>query len=372
MPFPKIPAIFSILLTFQFLTAQTMPAEGGPVQCVTVAKGLENPWAIAFLPEGRILVNERPGRMRIVEVGGRLSAPLKGLPEVYAVGQGGLLDLVLDPDFSKNQKIYFTFSEPGKGGAGTALASARLVNDELKGAKVLFRQNPKVDGGLHFGSRLAFAPDGTIFMGMGDRYHREEAQNLKSHLGKIVRIKSDGSVPSDNPLVNRKEALPEIFSLGHRNIQGLTRHPETGEIWAHEHGARGGDEINVIGPGKNYGWPVITLGIDYNGQKIGEGTTKPGMEQPLYFWVPSIAPSGMTFYSGKKIPAWRGNLFVGALAGAVLVRLELKAGRVTHEERLFKNLYERIRDVREGPDGFLYFTTDHPSGRIIRIEPASP
>ena len=349
--------------------AQEIASERERFRVVTVARGLENPWALAFLPGGHMLVTERPGSMRIVERDGKLSAPLKGLPEVYASGQGGLLDVILDADFANNKTIYFSYAEPGPGGAGTAVARAKLGEDALSEVKVIFRQTPKVGGGAHFGSRIVQARDGKLFITMGERYQRDRSQDTNVHLGKIVRINPDGSVPPDNPFVGKPGALPEIWSYGHRNVQGAALHPVTGLLWEHEHGAQGGDEINIPEAGKNYGWPVITHGIDYNGSPIGEGKTKPGMETPRYFWVPSIAPSGMAFYTGDAFPKWKGNLFVGSLKFGRLVRLELDGVKVTHEERLLKEVGARVRDVRIGPDGLVYVLTDESNGRLLRLEP---
>jgi len=344
--------------------------EAATVRAVQVAKGLENPWAMAFLPDGRILVTERPGRMRIVAANGQLSAPLNNVPKVFDNGQGGLLDVTLDPDFARSRRIYFTYAEPGEGGAGTALASATLSDTGLNDVKVLFRQQPKLSGGLHFGSRVVIGPDGKLWLGLGERYRRDEAQNLNVHLGKLIRLNTDGSVPNDNPFVGRSDARPEIWSYGHRNIQGMARHPQTGIVWLHEHGAQGGDEINIPERGKNYGWPVITHGIDYSGARIGVGTSAPGMEQPLLHWTPSIAPSGMAFYTGDKVPAWRGNLFVGSLKFGTLHRVVVDGTRIVRQEQMLKEIDDNIRDVRNGPDGYLYIATDSPDGRILRLEPA--
>ena len=350
-------------------TPQTIRTQEATVRAVTVASGLENPWGMAFLPDGRILVTERPGAMRVVK-DGQVSPPLGNVPKVFDSGQGGLLDVTLDPDFARNRILYFTYAEPGDGGAGTALASAVFSETELRDVKVLFRQQPKVSGGLHFGSRVVVGSDGKLWLGLGERYRRDEAQNLNSHLGKLIRIEKDGRVPADNPYLGRNDAKPEIWSYGHRNIQGMVRHPQTGKIWLHEHGAQGGDEINLPERGKNYGWPVITHGIDYSGAKIGVGTSAPGMEQPLLHWTPSIAPSGMAFYTGDRIPAWRGNLFVGSLKFGTLHRVVLDGTRVLRQEQMLKEIGDNIRDVRDGPDGFLYVATDSPRGRILRLEPA--
>ena len=338
---------------------------------VTVASGLEHPWALAFLPDGgRMLVTERPGRLRIVEPDGRLSAPLGGVPRVAAEGQGGLLDVALAPDFAQSRTIFLTYSEPGPSGTiGTAAARARLGEASIEGVAVIFRQEPKLTGGLHFGSRIVFARDGTLFITTGERGHREYAQDLSRLQGKVIRIRPDGSVPADNPFLKRAGARPEIWSYGHRNIQGAALHPETGALWTVEHGARGGDELNVPQPGRNYGWPVITYGRDYSGERIGEGTARPGMEQPVHYWDPSIAPSGLLFYTGDKFPGWRGNLFVGALAFELVARLQLDRERVVVEERLLRGFGDRIRDVRQGPDGYIYLLTDEADGRILRLEP---
>jgi glucose/arabinose dehydrogenase len=351
-------------------TAAQFPSKGGRLSVVTVAKGLEHPWGLAFLPDGRMLVSERPGRLRLVDPDGRVSQPIAGVPEVYAYGEGGLLDVALDPDFAANHLIYFAFAEPGAGGAATSVARARLAGDRLEQLQIIFRQRPKVDGSAHFGARLLFLKDGTLIVTLGERNDRDLIADLKTDLGKIVRINPDGTIPRDNPFVGRSDAAPEIYSLGHRNVQGAAIDPATGELWTGEHGARGGDEINVPKPGKNYGWDIISYGTEYSGAKIGEGTSKPGLEQPIYYWDPSIAPSGMTFYTGDKFPAWRGNLFVAALKFHMLVRLEVEGDRVIAEERMLEGLGQRLRDVVQGPDGYLYLLTDEDDGRILRIEPA--
>ena len=336
-----------------------------------VAVGLEHPWGVELLPDGRFLVTERPGRLRVVNRDGRLSAPLTGVPEVYARGQGGLLDVALSPGFAQDRLVYLSFAERGSGGAGTAVARGRLGERGLEDTQVIWRQQPKVDGSYnHWGSRLVFRPDGTLFVSLGDRFvHSERAQDLSTTIGKIVRINPDGSVPRDNPFVGRSGALPEIWSYGHRNVQAAVLDAR-GELWTVEHGARGGDELNNPQPGKNYGWPVITYGVDYSGARIGIGTSHPGMEQPVYYWDPVIAPSGATFYSGTAFPDWRGDLLVGSLRPGALVRLRIANGRVTVEERYLDELGERIRDVREGPDGAIYLLTDSSRGRLIRVEPA--
>ncbi len=341
----------------------------------TVADRLDHPWGLAFLPDGRMLVTERGGRLRIVTTSGAKSQPLAGVPLVFAREQGGLLDVALSPRFAENRLVYLTYAEPRGGGkAGTAVARGRLV-EEITGARldevqVIFQQQPAAGGGGHFGSRLAFAKDGRLFVTLGERYQSDRAQDLSGHLGKVVRIEADGSVPGDNPFIGRSDVRPELWSYGHRNPQSAAIHPETGKLWTVEHGPRGGDEINVPLAGLNYGWPVIGYGIDYSGAKLHASTHRPGMEQPIHYWVPSIAPSGMAFYTGDQFPRWKGNLFVGALAMQHLNRLELDGERIVREERLLKRLQERIRDVRQGPDGLIYLLTDHPDGRILRLMPA--
>jgi glucose/arabinose dehydrogenase len=345
----------------------------------TIASGLENPWALAFLPDGRMLVTERPGRLRIVSKDGKLSDPVANLPKVAAVGQGGLLDIVLAPDFSQSHRLYFTFAEPrGANGAvnpnSTSAASARFVEDKgtakLEDVKVIFRQEPAAGGGFHFGSRIAIARDGTLFITTGERNLKTPSQDLKQDLGKVIHINADGTIPKDNPFVGRKDARPEIWSYGHRNIQGAAIHPSTGKLWINEHGPKGGDEINIPLAGKNYGWPVIGFGVDYSGAVIHESTEKPGMEQPIYHWTPSIAPSGMAFYTADAFPNWRGNLFSGALALTHLNRIELDGEKVVKEERLLGDLGLRIRDVRQGPDGYLYLLSDARNGKLLRLVPA--
>ena len=343
----------------------------GPVRVVTVAEGLEHPWGLEFLPDGRMIVTERPGRIRIVTPDGHLSEPLSGVPRVFAQGQGGLLDVALSPSFDQDHLVYVSFSEPDGDVAGTAVARGKLGERGLEETKVIWRQRPKVDSPAHFGSRIVFNPDGTLFVTMGERFkYRDRAQDLSTTLGKIVRIDPDGSIPRDNPFVARKGVLPEIWSYGHRNVQAAALEPGTNRLWTVEHGARGGDELNHPEAGKNYGWPVITYGIDYSGLKIGEGVAKAGMEQPVYFWDPVIAPSGMVFYTGDRYPGWKGSVFVGSLNPGLLVRLELENGKVAREERYLGELGERIRDVRQGPDGLLYLLTDNPEGRILKLVPS--
>jgi glucose/arabinose dehydrogenase len=334
-----------------------------------VASGLEHPWSLAFLPDGAMLVTERPGRLRVIHDGALDPTPVSGVPEVAATGQGGLLDVALHPRFRDNRLVYLSYAGKGRGGAGTEVARGRLSEGRLEDLEILFAVQPKSRGGRHFGSRLVFGAQGRLYVTAGERGDPDRAQDPGDAAGSVIRLTEDGAVPPDNPFVGRADARPEIFSIGHRNPQGLTRHPETGRIWEVEHGPRGGDEVNVIEAGVNYGWPVITYGTSYAGFPIGEGSEKPGMAQPVTYWVPSISPSGMAFYTGAAFPAWRGNLFVGALSGELLLRLELDGERVVHEERLLEELGERIRDVRQGPDGFLYLLTDASDGALLRLEP---
>lgn len=345
-------------------------ATSGVVQAETVVRGLENPWGLDFLPDGRMIITERPGRLRIASTDGTLGEPVTGVPAVYARGQGGLLDVALDPDFANNQRVYLTYAEPEGEKAGTSAARGRLVGNALTDVQVIYRQQPKYEGGGHYGSRIVFANDGMLFITQGDRMkHREKAQDLRETLGKVVRIHPDGRIPRDNPFIGRGEVLPEIWSYGHRNIQGAARHPETGVLWTVEHGARGGDELNHPEAGKNYGWPVITYGRDYSGLRIGEGVAKDGMEQPVYYWDPVIAPSGMTFYTGDRYQGMRGDLFIGSLSPGGLVRLSMQHGKIMSETRYLGALRERIRDVVQGPDGYLYLLTDSRDGRVLRVVP---
>ena len=344
---------------------------------VTVASGLDNPWSIAFLPDGRLLVTERPGRMRIVtldakQAEGKLGEPLAGLPPVWAVGEGGLMDVALDPDFARNNTVYWSYSEPNAAGdaASTAVARGRLAEGRVEEVKVIFRQPVKSSDPTHFGSRLLFDRQGLLFVTLGDRGQRADAQELASPHGKILRMRSDGSAPPDNPFVSTPGALPQIWTLGHRNVQGIALDSRDGKLWAHEHGPQGGDELNIIVAGRNYGWPLITYGTEYSSSaKIGEGTEKPGLEQPVTWWGPiSIAPSGLAFLSSDRYPGWKGQLFAGNLRGQALLRIKLDGGKVAEQQRLVTGLLERVRDVRQGPDGWLYITTKNPKGRVIRIE----
>ncbi len=361
-------------LTFAGAPKSPTPAPiKGAVRAETVAQGLEHPWALAFLPDGRLLVTERPGRLRVVTPEGQVSAPVAGVPQVFARGQGGLLDVALDPKFAGNRLVYLSYAEPGeRGTAGTAVARGRLVENRLEGVQVIYRQQPKVSSSAHFGSRLVFGRDGTLFVTQGDRFnYSDEAQDLSNHIGKIVRINPDGSIPRDNPFVNRLNARPEIWSYGHRNVQAAALDPQTGQLWTVEHGARGGDELNRPEAGKNYGWPVISYGTHYSGFKIGEGTAKPGMEQPVYYWDPVIAPSGMAFYTGDTLADWQGSILIGSLTPGALVRLVMQDGKVAREERYLAELGERIRDIQQGPDGLIYLVTDARNGRVLRVRPAA-
>lgn len=362
-----------MLKTLLFVVAGALAGAAGAqtFRVETVAGKLENPWAVAFLPEGRFLVTERAGRLRVIEPDGKTSEPVAGLPGLQAGGQGGLLDAVTDRAFAGNRMLYLCFTEPGPGGAGTALASARLSPDmkRLEDTKVIFSQKPKVGGGNHFGCRIVEGRDGTLFLTLGDRFSQmANAQTLDNHHGKVVRINKDGSVPRDNPFIARAGALPEIWSYGHRNMQGATLAPD-GVLWTHEHGPQGGDEINLPRAGANHGWPVITYGENYGGGRIGDGlTARAGMEQPLHYWVPSIAPSGMAFLSSDRYgPAVKGNLFVGSLKFQYLNRMELAGGKVAREHKI--DIGERVRDVRQGPDGLLYVLTDSSAGRLLRLMP---
>ena len=358
-----------------FLAAVAAAGASAVPRPEVVASGLENPWGLAFLPDGRFLVTEKSGRMRVVGADGKPGAPLAGLPAIAAGGQGGLLDVLADSAFARNRTFYFCFSEPEAGGSGnsTALARAQLSADgsRIEGLRVIFSQRPKVASRAHFGCRIVEARDGNLFLTLGDRFSRkEDAQKLDNHVGKLVRIAKDGSVPADNPFVGRPGALPEIWSYGHRNGQGATLAPD-GKLWMHEHGPQGGDEINISEAGRNYGWPVITYGENYGGGKIGDGITrKEGMEQPLHYWVPSIAPSGMAFVTSDRYGAgWKGNLFVGSLKFGYLDRIELKDGKVAAEHKLLEDGRARIRDVKQGPDGLLYVLTDESDGKLLRLLP---
>ena len=372
--FPSTTAPF-VLAGLLALAAAPRVAQSQPSpKAQTVASGLQNPWAVAFLPDGRFLVTKRPGRLRVVNAAGQVQPAVQGLPEVAAGGQGGLLDVITDSAFASNRTIYFCFSEPGKGTTNsTALARARLSQDakRLEDVKVIFSQQPKFSSTAHFGCRIVERPDGTLFLTLGDRFsRRDDAQTLDNHHGKVVRVGKDGAIPKDNPFVGKAGALPEIWSYGHRNSQGATLAPD-GSLWTHEHGARGGDEINRPQAGKNHGWPQVSFGVNYDGSKIGSGdSAAPGLEPPLHHWTPSIAPSGMAFLTSDRYGAgWKGNLFVGSLKFEYLDRIELKDGKVVAEHKLLEDVGQRIRDVRQGPDGLLYVVTDSPSGKLLRLLP---
>ncbi len=353
--------------------AAGVPAVAAPaasrVRAVQVAAGLDGPWALQFLPDGRMLVTERRGNLRVVTADGTVGPPLAGVPPVRYEGQGGLLDLALGPDFARDHQVFFTFAATAAdGGMQTAVARATLEEGGLANVRILFRQQPSSATDIHFGSRIVFAADGTMWVGLGDRNDNQIVQSLGNHYGKIIRLNLDGSIPADNPFIATPGALPEIWSTGHRNIQGAVREPASGKLWINEHGPRGGDEINLVSAGRNYGWPRITYGRDYvTGEPVGVGTEAPGIEPPRHYWVPtSVAPAGLAFYTGTAVPGWRGNLFLGTLQGQVLIRLTLDGERVVAEERLLAELQERIRDVRMGPDGNLYLLVES-SGRILRV-----
>jgi glucose/arabinose dehydrogenase len=336
-----------------------------------VADNLNHPWSMAFLPGGDMLVTERPGRLRLIRDGRLLREPVAGIPPVTAGGQGGLLDVAVHPGFANNGLVYLSYAAAGDGGVGTEVARGVLAGDRLDQVEVIFRALPKRRGGRHFGSRLLFAADGSLFISLGDRGHRPNGQDQGTHPGSMIRLRDDGSVPGDNPFFGAAGARPEIYSYGHRNVQGMALRPGTNEIWTHEHGPQGGDELNLLLPGRNYGWAQITYGANYGtGTDIGTGTHQAGMEQPAWYWVPSIAPSGMAFYIGDRFPRWRGNILLGALKYQMLVRLEVSDGKVLHEERMLKEKFGRIRDVRVGPDGLVYLLTDESDGALLRLVPA--
>lgn len=378
-------AAFALLISAALHAQQILDTQEYKVTATTLVKGLKNPWSIAFLPDGRWLITERAGNLRIVENGKLLPKAVAGLPEVVEHGQGGLLDVQLHPKYAENGWIYWTYNAGVSGSYGTEVARGKLggTRDEprMTDVQVLFKMDPKSEKPYHFGSRIVFDQAGYLFVTFGDRGDSpakgatQNAQRLDTHAGKSIRLFDDGRVPPDNPFVKTPGAKPEIFTMGNRNMQGAALNPASGKVWAHEHGPQGGDEVNVLNAGVNYGWPVITYGANYgSGSKIGEGTEKSGMAQPVLYWVPSIAPSGMAFYGarseGKAFPKWKGNLFVGALAGELLVRITLDGDKAIAQERMFTKKLGRIRDVREGPDGFLYLLTDAADGELIRIEPA--
>ena len=367
--------VFVALLFPATANAQVFKSSAGDLTVETIAKGLVHPWALAFLPDGRMLVTERPGCIRIVTRDGKLSPPLGGVPRVFASGQGGLLDLILDRNFANNYTIYFSYAEPFGGGGRTALARAKIGGGETPGLadlKVIYRQEGPASSGNHFGGRIVQAADGNLFVTNGEHFtDRDKAQTLDNDLGKIVRITPEGTAPNDNPFAGKDGARPEIWSYGHRNPQGLAINPADGKLWEQEHGPMGGDEINLIAPGKNYGWPMVSYGVNYDGTPVGTGKQQmAGVEDPLWHWTPSIAPSGMAFITGDVFKGWKGSLVNGALKFQLLSRLEISGGKVVREERLLQGLNERIRDVRQGPDGALYLLTDNNAGRILRVAPA--
>lgn len=356
---------------------RTVNTEKGPVLLSVVARGLAQPWGMDVFPNGAVVLTEKPGRLRILDQEGNLSAPLGGVPPVADVGQGGLLDVTVDPAFANNRLLWLAYSEPASDGANsTAVARARLSADgtTLEEVTVVFRQLPRYPGRLHFGARVAFAGDGTLFVTLGDRFRdpwREQAQDLRSHLGKVVRLQPDGTAPGDNPFMGRDDALPELWSYGHRNVQGAAIHPETGKLWISEHGPRGGDELNVLEPGGNYGWPLVSHGVEYSGQPVGRGRrSAPGLEDPVSTWTPAIAPGGIAFYRSGAFPGWQGNLLVSGLRARAILRLELEGEAVVHEERLIADEGRRIRDVAVGPDGVIYaLTDDERDGSVLRLTP---
>ena len=354
--------------------SSVISSEKQAFRLVTLLNGLENPWSLAFLPNGQMLVTERAGRLRLVSQDFKLNPkPIDGLPEVVAQGQGGLFDVVLHPQYAQNGWIYWAYNAPGQGGWGTAMARGKLQGHRMTDVQVLFSMQPKTRSSHHFGGRIVFDQAGFLYLTLGDRGDKDRAQKLNDHAGSVIRLHDDGRVPEDNPFVKRVGALAEKWTLGNRNMQGAAVHPQTGQLWTHEHGPQGGDEVNVMRSGLNYGWPVITYGVNYGlGTKIGVGQAKVGLEQPLHAWVPSIAPSGMAFVSGSHFPQWQGNLLVGALRGQMLVRLTLSGEKVIKEERLLQGRLGRIRDVRMGPDGFVYLLTDDAQGALLRLEPLKP
>lgn len=376
MPRLKSLAALGLIALFgyqhSFAEDRQLTSELGPVTLQTIADGLTSPWAVAFLPDAQgYLVTERPGTLRRVSADGQVSAPLSGVPEVFAVGQGGLLDIALSPDFAEDRLVYLSYAEEGDGAAGTAVGRGKLSADAtaLEDFEVIFRQQPKLSSGTHFGSRLVFDRDGHLFIALGDNNNRPTAQDLDKLQGKVVRIFPDGRIPEDNPFISRDGAREEIWSYGHRNQQGAALNPWSGRLWTHEHGPRGGDEINIPEAGKNYGWPLATHGVNYSMLAIPEakGKTLEGTEAPYHVWERSPAISGMAFYDGERFPAWQHNLFIGALAGQALIRLQLDGDKIVHEERLLESLRARIRDVRQGPDGYLYVLTEAPKGQLLRL-----
>jgi len=347
-------------------------ATAADYQVETLADGLSNPWSLAFLPDGGMLVTERSGQLRLIDAAGQLRAePVAGVPEAFVNGQSGLMEVALAPDFAESGELFLSYSCGTREANHTCLAAATFNGEALENTHEIFRVQPAKKGSAHYGGRIAFLPDNTLLLTLGDGFdYREQAQNTANHLGSIVRLNRDGSAPEDNPFVGQADAMPELYSIGHRNVQGILV-DDAGRVFSHEHGPRGGDEINLIEAGKNYGWPKITYGIDYNGSQISPYTELPGLEQPLVYWDPSIAPSGMTLYQGELFPEWQGSLLVSALAGKEVRRVELKGNTAGEQESLFTELGERFRDVRTGPDGAVYLLTDSPSGQLLRVVPAN-
>jgi len=371
----RVIVTLAALLAVAPAAAEQFPSSAGPLNVDTVAGGLVNPWSLAFLPDGRMLVTERPGRMRIVTRDGELSPPIAGVPKVFAVSQAGLMDVMLARDFDKSRTLFFCYAEPYEGGGRIALARARLEDGRaprLNGTEVIFRQQGPADRGLNIGCRMVQAPDDNLFVTLGDHFNDAKmAQTLDNHIGKIVRITPEGKAPPDNPFIGKKGALPEIWAYGLRNAEGLAFNPADGKLWEQEHGPKGGDEINIMQKGANYGWPVVSYGVNYDGTPVGTGKQRAdGMVDPVWHWTPSIAPSGMAFYTGDLIAGWKGSLINGALKFELLSRLSLDGDKATKEERLLSGLHERIRDVRQGPDGAIYLLTDNEAGRILRVAPA--
>ena len=357
---------FGLFLHMPAHAGQSLAADPGKIQLKPLVENLKEPWSMAFLPDGRLLVTGKSGKLRMVENGKLLPQAINGVPAVVDRGQGGLLDIALHPRYAENGWVYLSYSAKGEGGSGTEVMRAKLKGMQLTDSEVIFRQAPKISSNKHFGSRLVFDREGFLYITLGDRGEMERTQDLAQHIGKVIRLHDDGRVPQDNPFAAKSDALPEIYSYGHRNVQGATLNPSTGKVWTHEHGPQGGDEINIVQAGINFGWPVITYGVNYfTGTKIGEGTKKPGMAQPLYKWVPSIAPSGMAFYTGDAYPGWKNHLFVGSLKFQTLVKLTLDGDKVVKEERLFENL-GRVRDIRQGPDGLLYLIA---GDRLLQLQP---
>ena len=363
----KPSAFFLLLSLFGGSLAQAMD-----YRIETLSEGLEFPWSLAFLPDGRMLVTERVGRLRMIEADGRLLPnPVSGVPQAFVAAQAGLMEVALDPEFASNQWVYLSYAHGSEQANNTRLARGRLVDGGLQDVQVLFTAQPLKRGAAHYGGRIAFLPDQSLVLTLGDGFDwREEAQNPANHLGKLVRVNRDGSVPADNPLVGQAGAAAEIYSLGHRNVQGIVFDAQAQRLYSHEHGPRGGDELNLVEAGRNYGWPLATHGVDYTGALISPYTELPGLQPPLLHWTPSVAPSGLTQYRGSLFPQWQGDLFAATLAERSVRRIRLLDGRLAGEEVLFEELEERIRDVRSGPDGALYLLTDNANGRVLRVVPA--